>query len=90
MTCRELWEISLGPTPLSIAASVCARTRMCTHVQGSESTVRECQPRHLPAACLMLDGEEEQQHQETNANALRSVDRSLIVATCGKVHNNNI
>lgn len=37
----------------------------------------------------MLDGEEEQ-HQETNADAPRSVDRTLIVATCGKVHNNNI
>lgn len=41
---------SLGPTPLSIAASVCARMRMCAHVQGYEST-------RVPTtalACLLL------------------------------------
>lgn len=44
----------LGPTPLTIAASVCARMRMCTHVQGYESTrvPRVPTTRHLPAACL--------------------------------------
>jgi len=92
MTCMELWEISLGPTPLIVAASeqvyarVCACARMCAGLP-------ECQPRHFPGSLSQRGHVEgKKQHHKTNGNSTRSVDRELIVASCGKgeVYNNNI
>jgi hypothetical protein len=60
----------------------CKCMRMCTHVQGCESANH--------GTCLAaVSCWKKEQRPKNNDNSTRSVDRMPIVATCGKVYDNN-
>jgi len=76
----ELWEISLGPTPLIIAASeqVYAHAHAC--VQGCQSANHGT---FLGSLSQRGHAEGKKQHQKTNDYSSWSVNRTPIVATGG-------